>query len=172
MAKPRKGELRKGFTTGACATAAARAALQALLTGTVPDPVTIRLPKGQTIDFSLACVELADGYATVGIVKDAGDDPDVTHGALVLATVAPGAKGSGIVFRAGKGVGTITRAGLPLAVGEPAINPVPRQMITETLADILAEHSGAAAERGTGRRRRAGASGKALSQLALSWLGH
>ena len=63
------------------------------------------------------------------MVKDAGDDPDVTHGALIRATVAPGAPGSGVAFRAGAGVGTVTRPGLPLPPGEPAINPVPRQMI-------------------------------------------
>ena len=66
-------------------------------------------------------------FATAGVVKDAGDDPDVTHGALIVATVRIGPPGSGVVFRAGAGVGTVTRPGLPLPPGEPAINPVPRQ---------------------------------------------
>src|SRR5262249_999171 len=80
--------LRRGWTTGACATAAARAAYEALLTGRFPDPVTIRLPQGQRPSFPLATTSLDTGAATAGITKDAGDDPDVTHGALVLATVA------------------------------------------------------------------------------------
>ncbi len=127
--------LRPGWTTGACATAAATAAYTALLTGEFPDPVTITLPKGQEPAFALAAEELAPGrYAMAGIVKDAGDDPDVTHGALVRATVRLLPAGSGVVFRAGPGVGTVTRAGLPLPVGEPAINPVPRRMIREHLA--------------------------------------
>jgi cobalt-precorrin-5B (C1)-methyltransferase len=134
--------LRRGWTTGACAAAAARAAYAALLTGRFPDPVTIRLPRGQTPSFPLALAQQAGGGARAGIVKDAGDDPDVTHGAIVIAELAWAAPGSGIAFRAGAGVGTITRAGLPLAIGEPAINPAPRAMIRETLSD-LAEANGA-----------------------------
>ena len=76
--------------------------------------------------------------ATAGIIKDAGDDPDVTHGALVVATVRAGAPGAGITFRAGEGVGTVTRAGLPLPPGEPAINPVPRRMIRDAIAEVAA----------------------------------
>ncbi|MEW2353284.1 cobalt-precorrin-5B (C(1))-methyltransferase [Spirillospora sp. NPDC029432] len=127
--------LRYGWTTGACATAATKAAYGALLTGEFPDPVEITLPKGQTPAFALAVEELSDGAATAGIVKDAGDDPDVTHGALVRATVRHGAPGTGVVFRAGPGVGTVTKPGLPLDVGEPAINPVPRRMMREVLGD-------------------------------------
>jgi cobalt-precorrin-5B (C1)-methyltransferase len=70
------------------------------------------------------------------VVKDAGDDPDVTHGALILATVRRGARGSGVSFRAGEGVGTVTRAGLPVPPGEPAINPVPRQMLREAIEEV------------------------------------
>ncbi|WP_131741821.1 cobalt-precorrin-5B (C(1))-methyltransferase [Actinomadura roseirufa] len=135
--------LRYGWTTGACATAATKAAHTALLTGEFPDPVEIILPKGQRPAFALAVEELGDGVATAGIVKDAGDDPDVTHGALVRSTVRPGPPGGGVVFRAGPGVGTVTRPGLPLAVGEPAINPVPRRMMREVLggADVIVEIS-------------------------------
>jgi cobalt-precorrin-5B (C1)-methyltransferase len=140
MAKQRKTGLRRGFTTGACATAAARACVEALLTGRFPDPVTITLPRGETPSFALACAELLPGRASAGVVKDAGDDPDVTHGALILAMVSPGKPGSGVTFRGGEGVGTITRAGLPLAVGEPAINPVPRRMMAQTVAEALAAH--------------------------------
>ncbi|WP_326769600.1 cobalt-precorrin-5B (C(1))-methyltransferase [Streptomyces sp. NBC_01591] len=134
--------LRPGWTTGACATAAATAAYTALLTGDFPDPVTITLPKGQTPAFALAMEELAEGRATAGVVKDAGDDPDVTHGSLVRVTVRRLPPGSGVVFRAGPGVGTVTLPGLPLDVGEPAINPVPRQMIRDHIAQVAAEHRG------------------------------
>ena len=123
------GELRRGWTTGACAAAAARAAYEALLTGRFPDPVEIELPGGQRPQFALSLEEIGEGFARAGIVKDAGDDPDVTHGALVVAKLSRGAAGSGIAFRAGEGVGTVTRPGLPLPVGEPAINPAPRAMI-------------------------------------------
>jgi len=135
-------KLRYGWTTGACATAAAKAAYTALLTGHFPDPVEVTLPRGQRPAFALAKTDLAHGRATVGIVKDAGDDPDVTHGALVLATVRRAVSGSGVSFRAGEGVGTVTRPGLPIPPGEPAINPVPRQMIRAALAEVAASHGG------------------------------
>ncbi len=128
--------LRRGWTTGACAAAAAKAAYAGLLTGRFPDPVTLRLPRGEKPGFALAEATLLPDVAQAGIVKDAGDDPDVTHGALVRATVRHGPPGSGIVFRAGEGVGTVTLPGLPLPPGEPAINPVPRQMIREALAEV------------------------------------
>src|SRR6266849_5961101 len=128
--------LRRGWTTGACAAAAARAAYQAWLTGRFPDPVTIRLPGGAQPSFPLALSQRDDAEARAGIIKDAGDDPDVTHGALVISAVRPAPRGSGIVFRAGPGVGTVTRPGLPLAVGEPAINPAPRRMIAAALAEL------------------------------------
>ncbi|GAA2718773.1 MULTISPECIES: cobalt-precorrin-5B (C(1))-methyltransferase [Streptomyces] len=136
--------MRHGWTTGACATAATTAAYTALLTGDFPDPVGITLPKGQTPAFALAAERLeADGRsAMAGIVKDAGDDPDVTHGALVRATVRLLPPGSGVVFRAGPGVGTVTRPGLPLEVGEPAINPVPRSMMRDHVAEVAARHGG------------------------------
>lgn len=137
--------LRPGWTTGACATAATTAAYTALLTGDFPDPVTITLPKGQTPSFALAVEQLdaESGTATAGVVKDAGDDPDVTHGAVVRATVRALPPGSGVVFRAGPGVGTVTRPGLPLDVGEPAVNPVPRQMMREHIARVAEENGGA-----------------------------
>ena len=130
--------LRRGWTTGTCATAAAKAAYAALLTGAFPDPVEVTLPGGAHPAFALATTAKADGSATAGVVKDAGDDPDVTHGALILATVRRGAVGSGVTFRAGEGVGTVTRPGLPLPPGEPAINPVPRQMMRTAIAEIAA----------------------------------
>ncbi|MBC6715359.1 cobalt-precorrin-5B (C(1))-methyltransferase [Aurantimonas sp. DM33-3] len=136
-----KGEsLRRGWTTGACATAATKAALTALVTGDFPDPVTITLPKGETPAFALNRTELAGNGAMAAIIKDAGDDPDVTHLAEIVATIRFGAHGSGVVFRAGSGVGTVTREGLPIAVGEPAINPVPRQMMRDVVAALCGEH--------------------------------
>lgn len=134
MARKPSGPLRRGWTTGACATAATRAAYAALVTGAFPDPVTIILPKGETPAFPIAREARGEGWAEAGIVKDAGDDPDVTHGALILARVAPGTAGSGVRFRAGEGVGTVTRPGLPIPPGEPAINPVPRRLMSETIA--------------------------------------
>ena len=142
MARQQIGSLRRGWTTGACAAAAARAAFTALLSGRFPDLVSIRLPRGATASFPLALAELGEGRARAGIVKDAGDDPDVTHGALVVASIAWAAPGSGIGFATGEGVGTVTRAGLPLAVGEPAINPAPRAMISDALIEA-AEENGA-----------------------------
>lgn len=137
--------LRTGWTTGACATAATKAALTALVSGEFPDPVEITLPRGETPAFSLAFETLGDGYAMAGIVKDAGDDPDVTHGATVVAAVRPLPPESGIRFRAGEGVGTVTKPGLPVEVGEPAINPVPRSMMmAEALA--LCEEAGLPAD--------------------------
>src|SRR5882672_7634569 len=130
--------LRRGWTTGTCATAAAKAAYAALLTGEFPDPVEVTLPRGERPSFALAVNRIDATTATAGVIKDAGDDPDVTHGALVLATVRPGAPGSGVVFRAGEGVGTVTRAGLPIPPGEPAINPVPRRMIRDAIAEVAA----------------------------------
>ncbi|MCD0483474.1 cobalt-precorrin-5B (C(1))-methyltransferase [Streptacidiphilus sp. ASG 303] len=138
----RSSGLRHGWTTGTCATAAATAAYTALLTGDFPDPVAVVLPGGQRPSFALAAEELAEGRAMAGVVKDAGDDPDVTHGALVRATVRPAAPGSGVVFRAGPGVGTVTRPGLPLPVGEPAVNPVPRRMVRDAVAAVAARHGG------------------------------
>ncbi len=132
--------LRRGWTTGTCATAAAKAAYTALLSGSFPDPVEVTLPGGTRAAFSLAKTELGDGFATAGVVKDAGDDPDVTHGALILATVRRGPEGSGVTFRAGEGVGTVTKPGLPVPPGEPAINPVPRQMMRAAIAEIAAAH--------------------------------
>ncbi len=131
--------LRRGWTTGACATAATRAALTALLGASFPDPVEITLPKGETPAFALALEERGDGWARAGIIKDAGDDPDVTHGAMIVATVRHADAGTGVTFKAGDGVGTVTRPGLPITPGEPAINPVPREMMRQTVAAVTGE---------------------------------
>ncbi|MBF0167632.1 MAG: cobalt-precorrin-5B (C(1))-methyltransferase [Alphaproteobacteria bacterium] len=126
--------MRKGWTTGACAAAAARGAALFLQAGSWPDCVTIRLPKGVEASFPLAERRSGPGWAEAGVIKDAGDDPDVTHGALVLARLEPGQPGSGLIFKAGEGVGTATLPGLPIAVGEAAITPGPRDQIARNLA--------------------------------------
>ena len=128
-------DLRRGWTTGACATAAVKAALGRLWGGRFADQVTITLPRGETPTFALAHTASGPGWAEVGITKDAGDDPDVTHGALIIARVGKPVHIQGIRFRAGDGVGIVTRPGLPVAVGEPAINPVPRRMMSEVVTE-------------------------------------
>jgi cobalt-precorrin-5B (C1)-methyltransferase len=130
--------LRRGWTTGACASGAARAAFEALLTGQFPDPVPVALPKGLRPEFVLATHDLGHDFARAGIIKDAGDDPDVTHGALIVATVRLAPPASGLSFKAGEGVGVVTRPGLPLTPGEPAINPAPRAMIRANLEEVAA----------------------------------
>lgn len=137
--------LRRGWTTGACAAAATRAAYEALITGECPDPVEIRLPSGLRIAFAVACFERTQTSAVAGVVKDAGDDPDVTHGALIKAAVNAAPPGSGVSFRAGVGVGMVTRPGLPIPPGEPAINPVPRNMMRWAVAEV-AERFGASGD--------------------------
>jgi len=128
MDATQKQHLRRGWTTGACATAATQSALSALWGAGFQDPVSITLPKGETPAFALAHQAVGEDWAEAGIVKDAGDDPDVTHGAMVVVRVRA-APGRGVVFLAGAGVGTITKPGLPVVVGEAAINPAPRAMM-------------------------------------------
>ena len=117
---------------------AAKAAYAALVTGAFPDPIEVTLPRGERPAFALALTRRDETSASAGIVKDAGDDPDVTHGALIVATVRHGPPGAGVVFRAGEGVGTVTLPGLPVPPGEPAINPVPRRMIAAAIAEVAA----------------------------------
>jgi len=132
--------LRSGLTTGSCATATSLAAARLLLSGTDADAVEIILPKGKQVQMRLEFCRLIDDGAEAGTIKDAGDDPDVTHGALLYSHVRLSAE-PGIRFIAGRGVGTVTRPGLVLSVGEPAINPVPRKMITDHLT-LLAQERG------------------------------
>ncbi len=137
--RPHDPPLRRGWTTGACAAAAAKAATAALVSGAFPDPVEIALPSGRRVAFALARHDLAGDSATAAIVKDAGDDPDVTHGAVVTATVRRGNPGSGVTYTRGEGVGLVTRPGLPIPAGEPAINPVPRKMIAASVLEAAGD---------------------------------
>lgn len=134
-------KLRRGFTTGACAAAAAKAAARMLFSGERAKEVELILPTGEKASFRLCDVMVSREEAGCCVVKDAGDDPDVTHGARVCARVmeSPG----GIELKGGEGVGVVTKAGLQVGVGMPAINPVPREMITEAVAQELPPGAGA-----------------------------
>ncbi|WP_371325322.1 cobalt-precorrin-5B (C(1))-methyltransferase [Dechloromonas sp. ZY10] len=152
--KVRKGDAKRergnrtGFTTGACSAAAARAATLGLLYSEVPEKVVCRLPNGNDQEFVVieGCVEEVAGYANAVIVKDAGDDPDATHGAHMTAEVRILKHRAGeIVLKGGPGVGTVTKEGLGLEVGGPAINPVPRRNIIDNVraaGNELLEHDG------------------------------
>ena len=140
--KPNNHPLRKGWTTGACAAAAAAAAWRAVRTGEFQDQITIRLPRGGHPTFVLATKIIGSNFACAGVIKDAGDDPDVTHGLEIITDVQKGRIGTGVTFAAGEGVGTVTLKGLPLAVGEPAINPGPRRYITEAIAQVAKDLDG------------------------------
>ncbi len=139
-----KKELRSGYTTGACAAAATKAAV-ALLFDKADTKVEIPFPDGQRVSFTVLSQSFVGGKqqrARASIIKDAGDDPDVTNGAEIIATVNLVAQNdlpkNSITFQAGPGVGTVTRPGLAIPVGEPAINPVPRKMIAAAIDDALA----------------------------------
>ncbi|KIL38650.1 cobalt-precorrin-6A synthase [Gordoniibacillus kamchatkensis] len=131
--------MRHGYTTGSCATAASKAALWALIHQRPLEEVTIRIPAGEDVTFRLVQCEVERGRATCGVIKDGGDDPDATHGALILSEVS-WTEEPGIVLDGGVGVGRVTKPGLPVPVGEAAINPVPRKMITGAIRELLAEH--------------------------------
>lgn len=126
-----KRALRSGYTTGACAAAAAKAATM-LLAGEVPVAVDIPMPSGERAQFMVHSSRIDGAYASV--VKDAGDDPDVTNGAEIAASAARSS--GGIIIKGGAGVGVVTRAGLAVAVGQPAINPVPMRMIREAVSEV------------------------------------
>ena len=130
--------LRSGLTTGSCATATSLAAARLLLAGQANDAVHIVLPKGKQVQMRLEFCRLCADGAEAGTIKDAGDDPDVTHGALVYSRVRL-LEIPTVTFIAGPGVGTVTRPGLVLKVGEPAINPVPRRMMIEHLQMLANE---------------------------------
>lgn len=150
----RSADLRDGYTTGTCAAAAAACAAHLLKTGELLPSVVVETPAGVSLDLSVSLQWQSDNAvccgidaACCGVLKDGGDDPDITNGALVTAAVrllsgdeaeAARARG-GIVFAAGEGVGTVTKQGLKIPVGEPAINPVPREMITKEIRSRLGD---------------------------------
>ncbi|MFC4305357.1 cobalt-precorrin-5B (C(1))-methyltransferase [Cohnella boryungensis] len=128
--------LRHGYTTGSCATAAAQAALVALITQEAQAEATIRLPIGMEVAFAIVRNEFTATEAEAEVIKDGGDDPDATHGARIISRVS-WLPEPGIVIDGGIGVGRVTKPGLPVSVGEAAINPVPRKMIREAMTFVL-----------------------------------
>lgn len=128
--------LRCGYTTGSCATAAAKAAATMLLTGERVATVRIDTPKGVVLELEPLEVELAEQYVSCAIRKDSGDDPDDTNGVLVFAKVEKVAE-PGVHIEGGVGVGRVTKPGLACAVGGPAINPTPRRMITAEVGSVM-----------------------------------
>ena len=130
---------RTGFTTGSCAAAAAKAATLTLLGGkSGPDvsQVSIRLPIGQNLTFRVHRCEWVDDHRVLcSVIKDGGDDPDATHGAEICVAVSRDEKGTGLKITGGPGVGTVTRSGTGIEVGEPAVTRVPRRMMGESLAE-------------------------------------
>jgi cobalt-precorrin-5B (C1)-methyltransferase len=135
-AKVRTGPLRSGWTTGTCSAAAAKAATTALLTQSAQSSVEVVLPAGQRVQFDVERCDVGADRAEAVVVKDAGDDPDVTHGAHLTATVRWRDE-PGVQLEGGVGVGVVTRPGLGLEVGGPAINPVPRQMIHDNVGEVV-----------------------------------
>lgn len=127
--------LRYGYTTGSCASAAAKAAVHMLLTGEKTEEVALMTPKGILLHLAVEEIHMQSGRVSCAVRKDGGDDPDVTDGVLVFAEVWR-AKEPGVHLSGGIGVGRVTRPGLSVPVGEPAINPVPRKMITQAVMEI------------------------------------
>jgi cobalt-precorrin-5B (C1)-methyltransferase len=129
--------MRRGWTTGTCSAAAAKAAAAALTTGVLQDQVDVGLPRsGKRVGFGVDRSELGDTWAEAVVVKDAGDDPDVTHGAHLTARVS-WASEPGVDIAGGEGVGVVTKPGLGLEVGGPAINPVPRRQIVAAIGEVI-----------------------------------
>lgn len=132
----RNRALRTGWTTGTCSAAAAKAATIALALGETPSAVDTPLPTGDRVTLPVASYELTADKATAVVVKDAGDDPDVTHGAHLTATVR-WREAAGVELDGGVGVGVVTKPGLGLEVGGPAINPVPRRQIVAAVGEVV-----------------------------------
>jgi len=128
-------ELRGGFTTGSCAAAAAQAATLALYGLPVPPCIELTLPDNSQVLLPVEDLRCSEGWCSAAVRKDAGDDPDVTNGSFVVATVSRSNE-SGILFRAGEGIGTVTLPGLTIPPGEPAINPAPRRMIEQAVRQV------------------------------------
>lgn len=139
LRKVPEGPLREGFTTGTCATAAAKAGLMALIHQKKNTTVKVHLPIDKILEIPIHQCEFTENTANCSVIKDAGDDPDVTNGAEI-GCILELTQEKGIQFFAGEGVGTVTLKGLELAIGEPAINPVPRKMITSAIQKLLHDH--------------------------------
>lgn len=134
-----KGPLRDGFTTGTCATAAAKSGLMAIIHQKHTAAVKVHLPIDKILEIPIHHCEFTESTANCSVIKDAGDDPDVTNGAEI-GCILKLTQEKEIQFIAGEGVGTVTLKGLELAIGEPAINPVPRKMITSAIQKLLSDY--------------------------------
>jgi cobalt-precorrin-5B (C1)-methyltransferase len=135
--KKRKGILRSGYTTGTCAAAATKASLLNMLTGKMVKSVNVSLPKDRNVNLSIAWTRTnRDSSVTSSVIKDAGDDPDVTHGAEICSTVSFLPSLGQVVIDGGIGVGRVTKPGLGLDLGRAAINPVPLSMITQAVKEV------------------------------------
>ncbi len=133
-------DLRTGYTTGTCATAAAKAALTTLLTGKTQEKITITLPNGEWIQIPIGATHINNDRVSSSVVKDAGDDPDITNGQEIIVTISLSEQHRGVRFLQGKGVGKVTLPGLGLKIGEPAINKTPRIMIKRELFKVMRHH--------------------------------
>ena len=139
LRKVPKGPLRDGFTTGTCATAAAKSGLIAIIHQQINTTVKVHLPVDKIVELPIHHCEFTENTANCSVIKDAGDDPDVTNGAEI-GCILKLTQEKDIKFIAGEGVGTVTLKGLELAIGEPAINPVPRKMISSALQKLLHDY--------------------------------
>jgi len=138
--KKKRGQLRTGFTTGTSASAATKAALQSLLTNRIVNEIHVTLPKGQKVKIPIAWTKIGNSKVTCAVIKNGGDDPDVTHGAEICSTVELTSNIGKIQIYGGEGVGKVTKPGLGLPIGGPAINPVPMKMIEDSVYDILTQN--------------------------------
>lgn len=130
-------DLKTGYTTGSCATAASKAAFTTLITNEIQTEVSICLPNGEWLKIPIHSTKILDGSVACTVIKDAGDDPDVTHGREIVSTVAVNQEHKGVHFLQGEGVGRITLPGLDIPIGEPAINKTPRMMIKRELFKVM-----------------------------------
>ena len=133
-------ELRCGYTTGTCAAAAAKAAAVTLLSGEICRDVSLQLPGGEHIILETEFLECSENCVKCGMIKDAGDDPDITNGLLICAAVEK-TEGKTILIDGGMGVGRVTKPGLDQPVGAAAINSVPRKMIHEAVEDVRRQYA-------------------------------
>ena len=136
METPIKTKLRNGFTTGTCATAGAKAGFLAIINKKKFEGVEVKLPKGSFLKIKIANCEYSKDFARCTVIKDGGDDPDVTHGAEIVVDVSITDSAHEIEITGGEGVGIVTKPGLGLEINKPAINPVPKKMIKENLEEV------------------------------------
>ncbi|MCE9653454.1 MAG: cobalt-precorrin-5B (C(1))-methyltransferase [Nitrosarchaeum sp.] len=136
----KKEKLRTGYTTGTCATAAAKAALLSIINQIKIENVDVKLPKGSFIKIPIHSCQFDKSKARCSVIKDGGDDPDVTHGAEIIVDLSFTEKTDEIEIDGGEGVGIVTKPGLGLELNKAAINPVPKKMIRENIKEVLDKH--------------------------------